>query len=122
MAPSAGAAPAAHIDEEAWEDEVEEAPPAATQVGAAPMRRAAPSPSAPAARASRTSVPASQRGSRVNPRLAVAGPSRLSDRAIEEYHYVARDLRNIGMLIAVMVVILLIAFVAFTALGVGKTA
>ena len=52
----------------------------------------------------------------------MAGPSRLSDRAIEEYHYVARDLRNIGMLIAVMVVILLIAFVAFTALGVGKTA
>ena len=70
----------------------------------------------------RATVPASQRGSRVNPRLTVAGPSRLSERAIEEYHYVARDLRNIGMLIAVMAVILVVAVIAFSALGIGKTA
>jgi hypothetical protein len=71
---------------------------------------------------SRATVPASQRGSRVNPRLTVAGPSRLSERAIEEYHYVSRDLRNIAILIAVMVGILVVAVIAFTALGIGKTA
>ena len=77
--------------------------------------------SAPGA-ASRTSVPASQRGSRVNPRVIVAGSSRLSERAIEEYHYVRRDLRNIAILMAVMAVILVAAVVVFSALGVGKTA
>ena len=76
--------------------------------------------SAPAA--SRTSVPASQRGSRVNPRVIVAGSSRLSERAIQEYHYVRRDLRNIVILMAVMAVILVAAVVVFSALGIGKTA
>lgn len=52
----------------------------------------------------------------------MAGPSRLSERAIEEYHYVARDLRNIGMLVALMAVILVVAVIAFSALGIGKTA
>jgi hypothetical protein len=76
-----------------------------------------------AATTTRSSVPASQRGARTNnPRLTVAGPSRLSARAQEEYHYVARDLRNIGMLVVVMAAILLVAFVAFTALGIGKAA
>jgi hypothetical protein len=75
-----------------------------------------------AAVASRTSVPASQRGSRVNPRVIVAGSSRLSERAIEEYHYVRRDLRNIAILVAVMAVILVLAVVVFSALGIGKTA
>jgi hypothetical protein len=75
-----------------------------------------------AASPARSSVPASQRGSRVNPKLALAGPSRLSERAIAEYHYVKRDLRNIGMLMAVMAVILVLAVVVFTALGIGKTA
>src|SRR5437762_77198 len=70
----------------------------------------------------RTSVPASRRGSRVNPRLIVAGSSRLSERAIEEYHYVRRDLRNIAILMAVMAVILVVAVVVFSALGIGKTA
>jgi len=78
--------------------------------------------SATATAVSRATVPASQRGSRVNPRLTVAGPSRLSERAIEEYHYVSRDLRNIGILIAVMVAILVVAVIAFSALGIGKTA
>ena len=67
---------------------------------------------------SRTSVPASQRGSRVNPRVIVVG----SERAIEEYHYVRRDLRNIAILMAVMAVILVAAVVVFSALGIGKTA
>ena len=71
---------------------------------------------------SRTSVPASQRGSRSNPRVIVAGSSRLSERAIEEYHYVRRDLRNIAILVAIMAVILVAAAIVFSALGIGKTA
>ena len=76
----------------------------------------------PAAVASHASVPASQRGSRVNPRVIVAGSSRLSERAIEEYHYVRRDLRNIVILMGVMAVILVAAVLVFSALGIGKTA
>jgi hypothetical protein len=68
----------------------------------------------------RASAPAS-RPPRANPRLTVAGPSALSERAIEEYHYVGRDLRNIFTLVVVMAVLLAIAFVAFTALGIGHT-
>jgi hypothetical protein len=102
------------------------APPSATQGASAPAATStsaagAPSPSAPAA-PSRASVPASQRGSRVNPRVIVAGSSRLSERAIEEYHYVRRDLRNIAILMAVMAVILVAAVLIFSALGIGKTA
>jgi cobalamin biosynthesis Mg chelatase CobN len=78
---------------------------------------AASTPAAP-----RTGIPASQRGSRRNPRVIVAGSSRLSERAIEEYHYVRRDLRNIGILMAVMAVILVAAVLIFSALGIGKTA
>ena len=63
---------------------------------------------------------ASVRGARANPRLAVAGPSRLSERAIEEYHYVRQDLCNIGVLLAVMLVVLAAAVVAFNALGVVR--
>ncbi|MGH2402399.1 MAG: hypothetical protein ACRDE6_06775 [Candidatus Limnocylindria bacterium] len=39
----------------------------------------------------------------------------ISERA--EYHYVERDLRNIGILTAVMAVLLLVAWIAFSALG-----
>jgi hypothetical protein len=63
---------------------------------------------------------ASVRGARANPRLSVAGPSRLSERAIEEYHYVRQDLRNIGVLLAVMLVVLAAAVIAFNALGVAR--
>lgn len=46
-----------------------------------------------------------------------AGPSALSGRDRAEYHYVERDLRNIGVLTAVMAVLLLVAWFAFSALG-----
>jgi hypothetical protein len=46
-----------------------------------------------------------------------AGPSALSGRERAEYHYVERDLRNIGVLTAVMAVLLLVAWFAFSALG-----
>ena len=102
------------------------AQPGASQSAAAPATTStsaggAASSGAPAA-ASRTSAPASQRGSRVNPRVLVAGSSRLSDRAIQEYHYVRQDLRNIAVLMAVMAVILVAAVLVFSTLGIGKTA
>ena len=75
---------------------------------AAERRSVAPPPAAPAARAGRA-----------DPRFAVAGPSRLSERAAAEYHYVRRDLRNIVVLVVVMAVLLGAAVVAFSVLGIG---
>ena len=49
---------------------------------------------------------------------AVAGiGSSLSLRERAEYHYVERDLRNIGILSALLAVLLLVAWFAFSALG-----
>ena len=47
---------------------------------------------------------------------ATAG-STLTVRERAEYHYVERDLRNIGILTALMAVLLLVAWVVFTATG-----
>ena len=52
----------------------------------------------------------------VPPRAAFAG-STLTDRERADYHYVERDLRNIGVLTAIMAVLLLVAWFAFSALG-----
>jgi hypothetical protein len=46
-----------------------------------------------------------------------AGPTELSGRDRAEYHYVERDLKNIGVLTAVMAILLLVAWFAFSALG-----
>ena len=51
------------------------------------------------------------------PQPSIAAGSTLSVRERAEYHYVERDLRNIGILTAVMVVLLAVAWAAFTALG-----
>jgi hypothetical protein len=51
------------------------------------------------------------------PPAVVTGDSRLSGRMQAEYHYVERDLRNIGIIAAVMVLLLLAAWVIFQALG-----
>ena len=51
--------------------------------------------------------------------FGMAGPSRLSERAAAEYHYVARDLRNIGVLVAIMVVLLAAATILVNVLGIG---
>jgi hypothetical protein len=59
------------------------------------------------------------RAGRADPRFTVSGPSRLSERAADEYHYVRRDLRNIAVLIVVMAVLLAAAVVAFSTLGIG---
>lgn len=66
------------------------------------------------------SVMRSARSHPADPRFQVAGPSRLSDRAIAEYHYVVSDLRNIGILAVVMVVLLVLATVAVRASGIGQ--
>jgi len=81
-----------------------------------------PAPSSGTAPARSSVAGGAPRGARANPRLTVAGPSRLSERAIEEYHYVGRDLRNIARLVVVMAVLLAVAFIAFSALGLGTTA
>lgn len=56
---------------------------------------------------------------RADPRFAVSGPSRLGERAAADYHYVVRDLRSIGILVAAMTVLLIVAVVAFGALEIG---
>lgn len=75
------------------------------RVAAAPVRPAAPL----------------TKGASHDPRFAVSGPSRLGERAAAEYHYVRRDLRNIGMLVVMMGIALGIAVFAFKALGIGPT-
>jgi hypothetical protein len=62
----------------------------------------------------------SGRSRAADPRFGVAGPSRLSERAAAEYHYVFRDLRNIAVLVGVMIVLLAVATVAVRALGIGQ--
>ena len=54
---------------------------------------------------------------RVTPPVAAGVGSSLSLRERAEYHYVERDLRNIGVLTAVMGVLLFVAWLAFSALG-----
>ena len=67
-----------------------------------PRKASAPTPSAPsAARA-----------------LAGGGGSSLTDRERAEYHYVERDLRNIGILTVIMLALLGVAWFAFNALGI----
>lgn len=52
--------------------------------------------------------------------LGATGPSRLSERAAAEYHYVVRDLRNIGVLLVVVIVLLGLAAVGVNLLGIGQ--
>lgn len=50
-----------------------------------------------------------------------SGSSRLGERAAAEYHYVLRDLRNIGALLVVIAVLLAAAVVAVNVLGIGPS-
>jgi hypothetical protein len=54
---------------------------------------------------------------RTTPVTYGGGGSILSTRERAEYHYVERDLRNIGILSAVMVVLLVAAWFVFNSLG-----
>ena len=60
-----------------------------------------------------------RRTGRADPRFTISGPSRLSAGAAAEYHYVLRDVRNIGVLVVVMAVLLIGAVLLFHALGLG---
>jgi hypothetical protein len=79
-----------------------------------------------AARAAGASAPGrrtdlrSARSHAADPRFQVAGPSRLTDRAVAEYHYVGRDLRNIGVMVVVMAVLLVVATIVVNATGIGQ--
>jgi hypothetical protein len=48
---------------------------------------------------------------------AGSGGSSLTERERAEYHYVERDLRNIGILTALMIALLIAAWFVFNALG-----
>jgi len=54
---------------------------------------------------------------RMTPVVASSGRSQLSSADRAEYHYVERDLRSIGILTAVMAALLLLAWFAFSSLG-----
>ncbi len=104
------------------------------------QRRPAPAAQAPAAEAPRTEAQASgappsatavppvgtphaREAASLTPPRRVTRPSAtslgstLTDAERAEYHYVERDLRNIGVLTAIMAVMLLVAWIAFSALG-----
>jgi hypothetical protein len=63
---------------------------------------------------------AASRARRADSRVTVGGPSRLTERAAAEYHYVLRDLRNIGVLMVVMAALLAAAAVGVNVLGIGR--
>lgn len=66
-----------------------------------------------------TDAPATFATPRARGATGLMGTSALSARARDEYHYVGRDLRNIGILAGVMLVILIVAFVIFRLAGGG---
>ena len=51
---------------------------------------------------------------------SASGPSRLTERAVAEYHYVGRDLRNIAVLTVVLAVLLAVSAVVVNLLGIGQ--
>jgi hypothetical protein len=67
-----------------------------------------------------SSTPIRGRGRPADPRVTLGGTSRLTEKAVAEYHYVQRDLRNIGVLVVVMAVLLVLATLAVNALGIGR--
>ena len=54
---------------------------------------------------------------RVTPPTAASAGSSLTTRERAEYHYVERDLRNIGVLTVVLVALLIASYFVFSALG-----
>lgn len=61
-----------------------------------------------------------RRARAADPRVTLGGSSRLTDRALAEYHYVGRDLRNIAVLMVMLAVLLAVATFAVNALGIGR--
>ena len=88
-------------------DEVVEAAAEAAPVLDAPVAAPAPAPS---------QAPARRRSS-PGPSAGLSSGSGLSAAERSEYHYVERDLRNIGVLSLVMLALLVVAWLIFNALG-----
>jgi hypothetical protein len=103
--PNTSATPVAPVDDAAFAPDLDSSP---MQTAATPAREG------------RETREAARRTTR-DPRQMVAGPSRLGERAQQEYHYVIRDLRNIGVLVAIMAALLAVAFIAFNVLGIART-
>lgn len=55
---------------------------------------------------------------RTSPPISATAGSSLTARERAEYHYVERDLRNIGVLMLIMTVLLVLAYFVFRALGI----
>ena len=83
------------------------------------QRRLTPRPAAPATSSGEESAARSPAPATPRPATPISYSSRLSERAAGEYHYVGRDLRNIGVLVLVMAALLVAATFAFGALGIG---
>jgi hypothetical protein len=85
--------------------------------------RAAPRPATPPAPVPPVGTPDASEATSLDPPRRLTAPttatagSTLSLRERAEYHYVERDLRNIGILTALMAVLLVVAWLAFSALG-----
>jgi hypothetical protein len=60
------------------------------------------------------------KGRAADPRVTVTGASRLGERAAAEYHYVQRDLRNIGILVVILAALLAAATIAVNVAGIGQ--
>ena len=60
------------------------------------------------------------KGRAADPRVTVSGTSRLGERAAAEYHYVTRDLRNIGVLLVILAALLAAATIAVNVVGIGR--
>lgn len=84
--------------------------PDAFEIADAEVRAAAQPPLATAAGATRAKPRAA------DPRMAV-GTSRLSERAVAEYHYVQRDLRNIAVLAVILAALLAVATILVNVTG-----
>ena len=79
--------------------------------------RPAPPPAAPVEPTSSAAAAAESVARRAPVSTSYAGGSTLTATERSEYHYVERDLRNIGILTAVMFGLLLAAWALFTATG-----
>ena len=85
--------------------------------------RATPRPAAPPQAVPPVGTPDASEATSLDPPRRITAPaaagigSTLSVRERADYHYVERDLRNIGILTVLMVVLLFVAWLVFSALG-----
>jgi hypothetical protein len=86
-------------------------PTTSTGADATAVTPVAPSPAA---------IPTTPRKARPAVGSGLAGSSRLTEKAMAEYHYVRMDLRNIAVLSLVLLALLGVAYVVVNVLGIGK--